>query len=380
MSRYAIYQHSVNSGAVPWQVAIHALVVEAIRRDEETKHLDHEKIGKALNGLLPRRARLEDLGRGGWNDLAWLLELNQGFYNAASLASVCSIPDDRSVSWLGKPIDPAAGNERLEPIVTAFPVSGSFRKTYIFCIPPKTLTQRPSSIGLRQKPLKRDRYGLYNNEEMKGLKILAYCVVCLLVLVSLYRLFSTFFQRLDGLILLWITSILFCVLELLVGTMYLERYGWAFLDDSRWVDNLEASLGGQDNHLRTLIHWGDHQLIPNWEPPPRRPCFRGKLVDLRNRVYVEAIVVSRPNAIIPLSIHGNGITCMLLDRSFDSDKAPTFFATKVGMCNLPSYALAQTVRTATVCITSDAGMNTAEVISAHSFQLLIDHILGSRCK
>jgi hypothetical protein len=282
MSRYAIYQHSVNSGAVPWQVAIHALVVEAIRRDEETKHLDHEKIGKALNGLLPRRARLEDLGGGGWNDLAWLLELNQGFYNAASLASVCSIPDDRSVSWLGKPIHPVAGNERLEPIVTAFPVSGSFKvvnqtdklapmihqkseghplltiigqKTYLFCIPPKTLTQRPSSIGLRPKPLKRDRYGLYNNEEMKGLKILAYCVVCLLVIVSLY-LFSTFFHAVDGLILLWITSILFCVLELLVGTMYLERYGWAFLDDSRWGDNLEASLGDQDNHLRTLIHWG----------------------------------------------------------------------------------------------------------------------------
>ncbi|KAJ6577857.1 hypothetical protein B0H19DRAFT_931830 [Mycena capillaripes] len=117
----AIFQHSVNAGAIPWQVAIHAMVVEAIRRDEAGNFHDHIFLGKALNGLLPRRARLGDLGNGGWNDLAWLLELNQGFYNAASLAAVCSLSEDNSVAWLGKPIDPAAGNERLEPVVTAFP-------------------------------------------------------------------------------------------------------------------------------------------------------------------------------------------------------------------------------------------------------------------
>ncbi|KAJ6548664.1 hypothetical protein B0H19DRAFT_191535, partial [Mycena capillaripes] len=96
----AIFQHSVNAGAVPWQVAIHAMVVEAIRRDEAGNFHDHIFLGKALNGILPRRARLDDLGNGGWNDLAWLLELNQGFYNAASLAAVCSISDDNSVAWL----------------------------------------------------------------------------------------------------------------------------------------------------------------------------------------------------------------------------------------------------------------------------------------
>ncbi|KAJ7358577.1 hypothetical protein DFH08DRAFT_1043716, partial [Mycena albidolilacea] len=210
-------------------------------------------------------------------------------------------------------IHPVAGNERLEPIVTAFPVSGSFKVVNQTDKLAPMIHQKseghPLLTIIGQKTYLFYRCGLYNNEEMKGLKILAYCVVCLLVIVSLY-LFSTFFHAIDGLILLWITSILFCVLELLVGTMYLERYGWAFLDDSQWGDNLEASLGGQDNHLSTLIHWGDHQLIPKWEPPPRRSCFRGRLVDLRNRVYVEAIVVSRPNALIPLSIHGNGLTCM----------------------------------------------------------------------
>ncbi|KAJ7480349.1 hypothetical protein B0H11DRAFT_1661687, partial [Mycena galericulata] len=180
----AIYQRSVNAGSVPWPAAIHAMVVEAIRRDEDSGFDEHALLGKALNGLLPRRARLEDLGSSGWNDLAWLLELNQGFYNAASLAAVCSMPDDRSVSWLGKPISPTAGNERLEPIVTAFPVSGSsivwnkgetvppVKHQNTQPNPPLTIITE-KTIGLRPTPLKRDKYGLYTNKEMKPLRILA---------------------------------------------------------------------------------------------------------------------------------------------------------------------------------------------------------------
>ncbi len=116
---YAIMQHSTNSGSVSWQNAIHALVVEAITRDPRWEGIEeHKFLGKALNGLLPRRARLEDLkGENGWTDLAWLLELNQGFYNAASLAAVCSLGKG---GWLGPPIRPVVGNERLEPIVHRF--------------------------------------------------------------------------------------------------------------------------------------------------------------------------------------------------------------------------------------------------------------------
>ncbi|KAF8193863.1 hypothetical protein K438DRAFT_1514658, partial [Mycena galopus ATCC 62051] len=169
----AIYQHAVNAGAIPWEMAIHALVVESIRRDEAGGFHDHKFLGKALNGLLPRRARLRDLGNGGWNDLAWLLELNQGFYNAASLAAVCSISEDNSVGWLGKPIDPAAGNERLEPIVTAFPVSSSLTVASSDNSHPSLTIVGGEILGLRRKPLKRDASGLYNNEEMKGVKILA---------------------------------------------------------------------------------------------------------------------------------------------------------------------------------------------------------------
>ncbi|KAJ6494232.1 hypothetical protein C8R45DRAFT_900282 [Mycena sanguinolenta] len=242
----AIYQHTVNSGAVPWQVAIHALVVEAIRRDEAGGFHDHKFLGKALNGLLPRRARLTDLGNGGWNDLAWLLELNQGFYNAASLAAVCCISEDNSVSWLGKPIDPAAGNERLEPVVTAFPVADGSAH------PPLTIIGG-EMLGLRPKRLKRDSFGLYNNEEMKGVKILAYWVALVLASVSTAVTISHFKT---GVALYYLTAILYCMLELIVGTMYLERDGWVFLEDSMWGDKLEAKLGELDNNLRKLTHWG----------------------------------------------------------------------------------------------------------------------------
>ncbi|KAJ7126258.1 hypothetical protein C8R44DRAFT_566033, partial [Mycena epipterygia] len=92
------------------------------------------------------------------------------------------------------------------------------------------------------------------------------------------------------------------------------------------------------------------QLVPRWEAPGRRPWFTGKLVDLRSKVYAEMIVVGRPNAMVPLAIHGSGVTCMLLERPEDSEKDPTSSANKVGMCNVPPYMLAQTIKAGTVCV------------------------------
>ncbi|KAJ6626139.1 hypothetical protein B0H10DRAFT_1999182 [Mycena sp. CBHHK59/15] len=352
---YAIFQHSVNSGAVPWQVAIHALVVEAIRRDEAGGFDNHKFLGKALNGLLPRRARLDHLGSSGWNDLAWLLELNQGFYNAASLAAVCSLGEDESVSWLGKPIHPSAGNERLEPIVTAFPVSPSSNRREMEPSSEQTHASEPSpplmivgdkTLGLRPN-LKRDAAGLYNNEEIKGLKILAYWMAAILVIISLILLGS---GKIFGVFLFYITAIVYSIVELLASTMYLERDGWVFLYDSEWGNNVAERLAEQDNNLRSMVHWGSRQMMPEWEAPRQRASFRGKLVDLRSRVYLDTIVVGRPNAMVPLAIHGSGVTCMLLDRPGDLEKGPTFAARKVGMCNLPPYILSQTVTSGTICV------------------------------
>ncbi|KAJ7753050.1 hypothetical protein DFH07DRAFT_921503 [Mycena maculata] len=342
--RYAIFQHTVNAGAVPWETTIHALVVEAIRRNEFGGFDDkHEFLGKALNGLLPRRARLADLGNGGWNDLAWLLELNQGFYNAASLAAVCSLAEDTSVSWLGKPIDPTAGNERLEPIVTAFPVSPSRNEPSA----PLTIIGG-ETLGFRPNPLSRDRYGLYTNEEMKGLKTLALCIAGVSIVVVVALLVNGHLAA--AFILLYITAIAFACVELLASTMYLDRAGWGFLEDEEWGNDLEAKLIKHDSHLGKLTQWGDQQLVPQWEVPRRRPHFSGKLVDLRSRVYVNVVVVSPPNALVPLAIHGSGVTCMLLERPANSEKEPTSSARKVGMCNVPPYIFSQTEKSGSIRI------------------------------
>ncbi|KIJ46714.1 hypothetical protein M422DRAFT_165064, partial [Sphaerobolus stellatus SS14] len=153
---YSIMQDANNPGGVTWSTAIPALVIEAIHRDEASGFNDHRFLGKALNGLLPRKARVDDLkGKDGWEDLAWLLELNQGFFNAAGLAAVCSVAefDAPSYRWLGKPIPPTEGNERLEPLVKALPVSmeqyNGSRHHALYVVGPKTI---PLTSWLNRDP------------------------------------------------------------------------------------------------------------------------------------------------------------------------------------------------------------------------------------
>ncbi|KIJ27227.1 hypothetical protein M422DRAFT_126478, partial [Sphaerobolus stellatus SS14] len=163
---YSIMQHAGNSGSVPWQAAIQALIVEAINRDEAGGFINHGCLGKALNGLLPRRARVQDLrGENGWEDLAWLLELNQGFYNVTGLAAVCSVAQFSTprYHWLGKPMSPKEGNERLELIVTSFPVCVQLNDDKIdsalFFLGPRTI--------LLQQSMQRDGDTMFDKDELK---------------------------------------------------------------------------------------------------------------------------------------------------------------------------------------------------------------------
>ncbi|KAF7353368.1 hypothetical protein MSAN_01525400 [Mycena sanguinolenta] len=432
---YAIFQQSDRGGAAPMQVVIHALVVEAIRRDESSGFMDHSELGRALNGLLPRRARLDDLNHGGWADLAWLLELNQAFYNAAALAAVCSIINDpkEAGSWLGKPIDPLPGNERLEPIVTAFPIGLSLEdedEDDDSDSPPAPVIPGPatpaqysaqvpapvgpgaSSLPLSSAPitprrkfidrvlfwrrpqlsgtgipvtaasdektrptpplmiinaqtltlkatLKRDPKGLYTNKEaMNGFKnvvvvLLAVVTVTLIVVIVVLSITKSAGNDnslfLGVLIPLYVAIGLYHLLELLVGTMFLQREGWIFLDSADWFGGVQTVLGHQDSNLKDLDYWGPRQLAPTWESPPPKDqnhpdrfvqTKSGKLVDLRTGVCVDAIVTETPDLVVPLAIHGNGVTCMLLKRR--KTKRPTFRAKKVGMANFPTYMLSQT--------------------------------------
>ena len=143
----------------------------------------------------------------------------------------------------------------------------------------------------------------------------------------------------------------------MAGSMYLERGGWVILDDNSWekhspeskMRSLSAWLGHRDSHLRYLETWGESQLAPQWETP-RRQTIQATLVDLKNAVFTQTTVIDPPraNALVPLAVHGCGMTCMLIHRP--QNKTGGVVSHKVGMINMPSYVLAQGVRSGTILI------------------------------
>ncbi|THU76093.1 hypothetical protein K435DRAFT_974575 [Dendrothele bispora CBS 962.96] len=341
---HALLRHSNNSGSETWQSAIHALMVEAIRRDRETGYRDHELLGQGLNGLLPRRAHVRHLkGNDGWVDLSWLLELNQGFYNMAALAAVCSLNDTSKPEngWLGPPIEPRAGRERLEPLVTAFPVVGVDAKG-------KTTSHLnivgADNIGLHPCP-RRDDKALYRNPALKRKKIVSTALLTMGWITG-FILISR--SPSAGLSLIYISSIVYVIFRLVTGTWYLQRSGWVFLSDGKmndgingdfaWGSRPELVLGQIDHGLGKLAEWGDQQMIPTWDSPMRVPYMTGHLVDLRMGIKVRVVVTGRPNSMVVLAVHGSGITYMLLNHPSGVGQV----AEKLGMANLPPFTLAFT--------------------------------------
>ncbi|KAI3608816.1 hypothetical protein WG66_003803 [Moniliophthora roreri] len=350
---HMILRQSNNSGSDTWQMAIHALIVEAIRRDEKSGFCNHELLGKGLNELLPRRARLHHLkGKNGWADLAWLLELNQGFYNQAALAAVCRLPDipEAGSGWLGPPIEPKAGNERLEPLVTAFTVGGTGKT-----VAPLNIVGA-QTIGLHPF-VARDARVLYRNPHARQQKTISIVLFVICWIIAILMITSGRRNGLSGAgtAILWISSAAFNLVRLLVGTMYLEHNGWVFLSETKWNDGGEGDAAwGSDPEkvLRRLdasldlFEWGDRQMVPRWEPDRDKDgakdvrdsdnwhrYMRGQLVDLRTGIRVRVVVAQKPNAMVALAIHGSGITYMLLNRPDNVYE----IAAKVGMVNLPPF-------------------------------------------
>ncbi|KAK7039218.1 hypothetical protein VNI00_010123 [Paramarasmius palmivorus] len=353
---HSILRQSNNSGSDTWQMAIHALIVEAIRRDRESGYENHEFIGKGLNGLLPRRAKLRHLkGKDGWADLAWLLELNQGFYNQAALAAVCCLPDkpESGSGWLGPPIEPKAGNERLEPLVTAFTVSGTTKDGKP--IAPLNIVGA-KTIGLHPD-LKRDSKALFRNPHARVMKIVSITllVISWIIAIAMYASAVTNPSLAAGATaVLWISSIAFNFFRLIIGTMYLQRSGWVFLSEKKWNDGSkgdaawgshpEKILGQLDRSLDgRIVEWGEKQMAPRWDVPGSR-YMRGHLIDMRTGIKVRVVVAKKPNAMVVLGVHGCGVTYMLLNRSDDVNDV----AGKVGLANLPPFTLAVTDRSGSV--------------------------------
>ncbi|KAK7039246.1 hypothetical protein VNI00_010151 [Paramarasmius palmivorus] len=354
---HAILRQSNNSGSDTWQMAIHALIVEAIKRDKESGYHHHAFIGKGLNGLLPRRAKLHHLrGKDGWADLAWLLELNQGFYNQAALAAVCCLPDnpEMGVGWLGPPIEPKPGNERLEPLVTAFTVGGAGKDGRP--IAPLNIVGA-QTIGLHPE-LRRDPMALFWNPHTRVLRLASVILLVLSWVVALLTFFSALIIGSlslvgGGLLLFYGSSVAFSIFRLVVSAMYLERSGWVFLSERKWNDGSvgdaawgsepEKILGHLDPSLKHLVEWGPTQMAPEWDVPGNQ-YMRGHLVDLRTRVKVRVVVSGKPNSMVVLGVHGSGVTYMLLNRSENVHD----LAGKVGLVNLPPFTLAWTEKSGSV--------------------------------
>ncbi|KAF5348829.1 hypothetical protein D9756_009828 [Leucocoprinus leucothites] len=348
---YNIMQHSTNSGSVHWQSAIHSLVVEAIRRDEADGFHAHNMLGKALNGLLPRRSKLEDLqGVDGWADLAWLLELNQGYYNAAALAAVCQTADPwvGEYRWWGRPIRPQEGRERLEPLSTAIPAKfrDEARKTFR----PVLSIIGPKSVKVKHM-LRRDDSALFRNPEMRILKIYSIAIAGTLGFIGLFLLFN--FKV--ALPIIYVACVSFTTLELLVGTIYVKKDGWIVYED-RLGDPI-SFLAARDFNYRNTTEWGDRQLIPKWDVPTKQLESAGEhiprpygvtLINLQTGVYTKAMVTGRPNNMVVLAVHGGGITCMLLQREEKALEANV--SVKVGMVNVPPFVLSQADYSGTVYV------------------------------
>ncbi|THU94677.1 hypothetical protein K435DRAFT_839793 [Dendrothele bispora CBS 962.96] len=408
---HSVMRQSNNSGSDTWQMAIHALVVEAIRRDKESKYFYHEYIGKALNGLLPRKAHLHHLtGEDGWRDLAWLLELNQGFYNTAALAAVCCLPDltiqeekmeekkkmerkgyikRRAGDWLGPPIEPKAGSERLEPLVHAFPVlvpckegkkeekaNDSKRKPLVHASPVLVPCKEgekeekannskrefmsvlnvvgAETIGLHPY-LRRDSNALFTNKDAKKAKIISMVLLAVFYLTGAAFIVAAVVTGLPsqttlliiGIIIVYLSSLAFSLFRLIKSTLYLERSGWVFLREEKWPDDRSKGNAPWTNDpevkFRTLdptLHftrWDEDQMVPKWEETANG-YKRGWLADLRTGTLVKTVVSEEPDTMMVLGIHGSGVTYMLLKRSEESNG----IARRVGMASLPPFTLAFT--------------------------------------
>jgi hypothetical protein len=242
------------------------------------------------------------------------------------------------------------GNERLEPKVTAFPVSLPHRDKHY---KPALCVIKPEHIVVQHK-MRRDSAGLHTQEAMHPVRRAARIFAVVLILIAII-IGSVGGGLKASVVVANVTFILYAILELLVGTMFVARDGWVALEDSVWGSDPRHALKRVDMALGLSV-WGEQQLVPNWDTaPPKSGTAQTRgitLFDTSCQVAVKAKVMGNVNDLIILAIHGNGVSCMLLDRPALGAKA-RIMASKVGMANLPPYALCQSLASGTVYVGDD---------------------------
>ncbi|KAH8817904.1 hypothetical protein DL96DRAFT_1623698 [Flagelloscypha sp. PMI_526] len=362
---HAVLEHATNSGSTSWQHTIQALVIEVIRRSDVSgygyggRHT-YSEIGRALNGLLPRRANPKCFSKNnGWADLTMLLELNQGFYNTAALAAVCPVAHhtEHLHRWLAKPIDPKPGQERIEPLVKAFPIidpSPPVRSISDFRGRPQ-LDEASGRQGLNTalclvdphvielKPVfKRDGSTIYSTP-MNPLRI---CVLATLGLVFILGIVVIPTNRNAGVAVCWLTTCIYAFIRLALGTMCVKMDGWVCWEEQDGeMEHLDRVHF--DSNLSQFRTWDTlHHLAPEFPLPETTPTRTVTIMDLKNMIQIPVKIpanAKKPSYIVPIALHGSGITCILVvdqeGNVRDSENPKEYVWTKVGMVHLPTFIL-----------------------------------------
>ncbi|THU85671.1 hypothetical protein K435DRAFT_763995 [Dendrothele bispora CBS 962.96] len=258
-------------------------------------------------------------------------------------------------SWLGPPIEPKAGNERLEPLVHAFPFinrTGPRAEHREFMSVLNVVGAE--TIGLHPY-LRRDSNALFTNKDAKKAKIISMVLLAVYYLMGAVFIALAVFNNLSsqkalliiGIVIVYLSSLAFSLFRLIKSTLYLERSGWVFLREEMWQDDKSKGNAAWTNDpgarlqkLDPTLHfrrWDEDQMVPKWEETVNG-YKRGWLADLRTGVLVKTVVSEEPDAMMVLGIHGSGVTYMLLKRSKESNG----IARRVGMASLPPFTLAST--------------------------------------
>lgn len=130
------------------------------------------------------------------------------------------------------------------------------------------------------------------------------------------------------------------MLKLIGGTLYVQKGGIILLREKKLQGKSpEEYLGSRDNELAILEQWGDEQLAPRWTTGIQSESEEVTLVDLMSRVQSKFMVRNwegkEPNALVPVAVHGCGVTCLVLHHHKD----PSQPAIKLGIVSMPPYIL-----------------------------------------
>jgi len=139
---------------------------------------------------------------------------------------------------------------------------------------------------------------------------------------------------------LWLGFLIPALLQLCGSSLYIVRSGvFLFPSDKLKNGTVETYLEKRDRQLTQFESWGDEQLAPRWEEAPVA-AQKATLVDLMTRVKTTFLLwkwEGKPaNALLPLAVHGCGVTCLVLHHHADHSKP----AIKLGIVNMPPYILA----------------------------------------